>query len=264
MSMIAWVRIYCGLIWAKRIDEVDTTGVLACLMPIWQAKPETASRVRGRIERVLNAAKAERLRTGENPAAWRGHLDATLPKPKKLTRGHHSALPYAEMPAFMTDLRARPALAALALELAVLTATRTSEVRNAKWPEFDLDAGLWTIPSERMKARREHRVPLSKRALAIVKELSEALIFGVGKPQSSAKASGVLRSHDTERGEAKQGVTVRAVSGFDCNQPIESSRIGEPEQLLSAVKLFYETEELKEGVRAFKEKRKPEFHKHVK
>jgi integrase len=168
------LQTYCGPIWAKRIDQVDTTGVLACVMPIWQAKPETASRVRGRIERVLNAAKAERLRTGENPAAWRGHLDATLPKPGKLTRGHHAALPYADMPAFMADLRARPALAALALELAVLTATRTSEVLNARWTEFDLDAGQWTIPGERMKARREHRVALCKRALGIVKELSVA------------------------------------------------------------------------------------------
>ena len=165
---------YCGPIWTTRIDRVDTAGVLACLTPIWQTKPETASRVRGRIERVLNAAKAERLRTGENPAAWRGHLDATLPKPGKLTRGHHAALPYTDMPAFMADLRARPALAAMALELAVLTATRTSEVLNAQWSEFDLDAGLWTIPAERMKARSEHRVALSKRALAIVKELSAA------------------------------------------------------------------------------------------
>jgi integrase len=165
---------YCEPIWELPIDRVDTAGVLACLTPIWQTKPETASRVRGRIERVLNAAKAERLRSGENPAAWRGHLDATLPKPAKLTRGHHAALAYTDMPPFMTDLRARHALAALALELTVLTATRTSEVLNAKWAEFDLDVGLWTIPAERMKARREHRVALSNRALAIVKELSGA------------------------------------------------------------------------------------------
>ena len=132
------------------------------------------SRVRGRIERVLNAAKAERLRAGENPAAWRGHLDATLPKPGKLTRGHHSALAYADTPAFMADLRARPALAALGLEYAILTATRTSEVLNARWSEFDLDAELWIVPAERMKARREHRVALSRRALAIVTELSAA------------------------------------------------------------------------------------------
>jgi integrase len=140
---------YCAPIWARPIDAIDTAGVLACLSPIWQSKPETASRVRGRIERVLNAAKAEGLRSGENPAAWRGHLDATLPKPGKLTRGHHAALPYADMPAFMADLRARPALAAMALEFAVLTATRTSEVLNARWAEFDLDAGLWIVPAWR-------------------------------------------------------------------------------------------------------------------
>jgi integrase len=168
------LQTYCEPIWNLPVDRIDTAGVLACLAPIWQSKPETASRVRGRIERVLNAAKAERLRAGENPAAWRGHLDATLPKPGKLTRGHHAALAYDEMPIFMRDLRARPALVALALELAVLTTTRTSEVLNAKWSEFDLHAGLWTIPAERMKARREHRVALSKRALAIVNELSMA------------------------------------------------------------------------------------------
>ena len=186
------LQTYCKPIWTLPVDEVDTSGVLACLTPIWQAKPETASRVRGRVERVLNAAKAERLRSGENPAAWRGHLDATLPKRAKLTRGHHAALAYPDMPPFMSDLRTRPALAALALELAVLTATRTSEVLNAKWAEFDLDAGLWTIPAERMKARREHRVALSKRALDIVKELSTArnseFIFPgqkAGKPLSN-------------------------------------------------------------------------------
>jgi integrase len=180
------LKTYCEPIWNLPIDRVETSGVLACLTPIWQTKPETASRVRGRIERVLNAAKAERLRAGENPAAWRGHLDATLPKPGKLTRGHHAALPYADMPVFMSDLRARPAIAALALELVVLTATRTSEVLNAKWAEFDLDAGLWTIPAERMKARREHRVALSNRALAIVKELfaarSSEYVFPGQKP----------------------------------------------------------------------------------
>ena len=122
----------------------------------------------------MSAAKAEGLRAGENPAAWRGHLDATLPKPGKLTRGHHAALPYTEIWEFMAELRTRPALAALALELAVLTATRTTEVLNARWAEFDLEAGLWTIPAERMKARREHRVPLSRRAHAIVCQLSAA------------------------------------------------------------------------------------------
>jgi integrase len=186
------VESYCGPIWDFPIDRVDTAGVLACLAPIWQVKPETASRVRGRIERVLNAAKAERLRTGENPAAWRGHLDATLPKPSKLSRRHHAALPYVDIREFMADLRARPALAALALELTVLTATRTGEILNAQWKEFDLEAGVWTIPAERMKARREHRVALSNRAMAIVNGLwtsrSSDFVFPgqtAGKPLSS-------------------------------------------------------------------------------
>jgi integrase len=180
------LQTYCEPIWTLPIDRVDTSAVLACLRPIWQSKPETASRVRGRIERVLNAAKAERLRAGENPAAWRGHLDATLPKPAKLTRGHHAALAYADMPAFMADLRARTAIAALALELAVLTATRTNEVLKAQWSEFDLEAGLWTIPAERMKARKDHRVALSNSALTIVRELNaartSAFVFPGQKP----------------------------------------------------------------------------------
>jgi integrase len=165
---------YCAPIWKLPIDHVDTAGVLACLTPIWQTKPETASRLRGRVERVLNATKAEKLRSGENPAAWRGHLDATLPKPAKLTRGHHKALPYTDMPAFMAELRVRPAMAALALELAVLTAGRTNEVVKARWTEFDLDAAIWTVPAERMKGRKEHRVALSQRALAIVSGLDKS------------------------------------------------------------------------------------------
>jgi integrase len=159
---------YCQPIWTQRIDEVDTKGVLDCLTPIWTSKPETASRVRGRIERVLNAAKAERIRSGENPAAWRGHLDATLPRPNGLSRGHHAALSYVELPAFMDDLRKRTGMAARGLEFVILTATRTSEALNATWGEFDLKAEVWTIPARRMKARVEHRVPLSRRAMEIL------------------------------------------------------------------------------------------------
>ena len=162
---------YCRPIWALAIDQVDTKGVLDCLTPIWTSKPETASRLRGRIERVLNAAKAERLRAGENPAAWRGHLDATLPRTSGLSRGHHAALPYLELPAFMDELRKRPGVAARALEFLILTATRTSEALNAMWDEFDLEAEVWTIPAARMKARVEHRVPLSRRAMEILRDL---------------------------------------------------------------------------------------------
>lgn len=163
---------YCKPIWSKPINKVDTDGVLKCLTPIWSTKPETGSRLRGRIERVLNAAKAKGHRSGENPAVWRGHLDATLPRPDKLRRGHHKALPYLEMATFMASLRERDALAALALELNVLTATRTKETLEAEWTEFELDTGLWTIPAARMKTRKEHRVPLSSRALQILRSLS--------------------------------------------------------------------------------------------
>jgi integrase len=145
-------------------------GVLECLTPIWTSKPETASRLRGRIERVLNAAKAERLRSGENPCAWRGHLDATLPRPGKLSRGHHAALPYKDLAALTDEIRKREGFAARALEFLILTATRTSETLNAKWDEFDLQAEVWTIPAARMKARVEHRVPLSRRALTVPRD----------------------------------------------------------------------------------------------
>ena len=161
---------YCQPIWTLAIDQVDAKGVLDCLTPIWTSKPETASRLRGRIERVLNGAKAERLRAGENPAAWRGHLDATLPRRNNLSRGHHAALPCLELPAFMDELRKRDAVAARALEFVILTATRTSEALLATWDEFDLEAEVWTIPAVRMKARTEHRVPLSSRAMQILRD----------------------------------------------------------------------------------------------
>ena len=170
------LTVYAGPLRAKPVDKIETTDVLAVLRPIWQEKPETASRLRGRIERVLNAAKAKGCRSGENPAAWRGHLENLLPKRQKLTRGHHAAMPYADLPAFMARLREREAVAALALEFATLTAARSGEVFGARWREIDFDARIWTIPPERMKAAREHRVPLSKRAVAILNKMNEARI----------------------------------------------------------------------------------------
>jgi integrase len=156
------------------VNSVTTEDVLAVLKPLWQKVPETASRLRGRIERVLDAASARGLRTGENPARWRGHLDSLLPKRATLTRGHHAALPFKEMPAFMMALRQRSAVAALALEFAILTAARTGEVIGAKWDEIDEAARLWTVPAERMKAKKAHRVPLSDRALAVLAAAKKA------------------------------------------------------------------------------------------
>lgn len=165
---------YCAAIREVPIDQVDETHVLTVLKPLWENRQETGSRVRQRIERVLDAAKVQKKRVGENPARWHGHLKATLGKRHKLARGHHKAMPYAAVPAFMADLRAREAPAARALEFLILTASRSNETRGAKWCEFDLEAGIWTIPKERMKANREHRVPLSTRAVAILRDIGVA------------------------------------------------------------------------------------------
>ncbi|GLV24280.1 tyrosine-type recombinase/integrase [Sphingobium sp. Cam5-1] len=152
------------------VAEVGTAHVLKILEPIWKAKAETASRVRGRMETILDAAKARGYRDGENPARWRGHIAQILPARSRLTRGHHKAMPYESIPAFVPQIRAREAMAALALEFTILTAARTGEVIGAKWGEVDLDKAIWTIPAERMKAGKEHRVPLSARAVEILKE----------------------------------------------------------------------------------------------
>lgn len=155
------------------IAEVDTNDVLRCVRPIWGKKQETASRVRGRIEKVLDAAKAKGLRTGENPARMRGHLEHLLPKRRKVAVKHHAALPYAEMPAFMVALRKRQGVAAKALEFAILTAARSGEVRGMTWDEVDLAARLWTVPAGRMKASEEHVVPLSEPAVSVLQAVYE-------------------------------------------------------------------------------------------
>lgn len=167
------LRDYAASIRDKPIGAVGTDDLLEILKPIWLTKAETASRVRGRIERVLDAAKAKGLRTGENPARWRGHLANLLPKRQKLQRGHHAAMPFENVAEFVKALRGRDATAARALEFAILTASRSGEVLGATWGEIDLDGALWTVPAVRMKAGREHRVPLTKRALAILAEMEK-------------------------------------------------------------------------------------------
>jgi integrase len=162
---------YAAPLRARPVDTIATDDVLAVLKPIWTTKAETASRVRGRIEKVLDAAKAKGFRDGENPARWRGHLDHLLPRPLKLARGHHAALPYEDVAAFIAKLRKREATSALALELCILTAARSGEILGMRWPEIDLHKKIWTVPADRMKAGREHRVPLSPRALAILRQL---------------------------------------------------------------------------------------------
>ena len=180
------------------VGEIKTPHVLTVLNAIWQAKPETASRVRGRIETVLDWAKANGFREGENPAQWRGHLSRILPSPKKLaTVEHHAALSYDEMPTFFAEIRSREALTARALEFLILTAARSGEVRGTKWDEIDLEKGVWTVPAARMKAAREHRVPLSPQSQALLKVLSNTrtgpFVFpSLGGRQLSEAAFGAL------------------------------------------------------------------------
>ncbi len=154
------------------VADVEQVHVLQVLEPIWATKTETATRLRGRIENVLDWAKARGHRTGENPARWRGHLDKLLAKPTKIAKvEHHPAVPVDDAPAFYASLQERDGLAARALEFAMLTAARSGEVRGATWAEIDLEKGIWVIPAERMKAKVEHRVPLAGRALELLKAL---------------------------------------------------------------------------------------------
>jgi integrase len=186
---------------SKDVAAISTEAVVQVLKPIWLATPETASRLRGRIERVLDAARAGGFIPSpwENPARWAGHLKLILGQRQTLTRGHHKALPYPALPDFIEALRKRPANAALALELAILCASRTGEILKARPAEFDLDKVEWLIPPERMKSKRAHRVPLSPRAVEIVTALQllggEWLIPGgkPGKPLSDMALLVLLR-----------------------------------------------------------------------
>lgn len=176
----------------RPIDAITTDDVAAILRPIWSEKPETAARLRGRMERVFSVAKARKLRSGENPAAWRDNLQPMFGKRKRLTRGHHGALGYADIRGFVGALRSSQGVAALALEFTILTAARTGEVIGARWPEIDLGAKVWTVPASRMKAGKEHRVPLSERAVAILETVAKLKRADDGFVFPGQSASGAL------------------------------------------------------------------------
>lgn len=180
------------------VAEIDTGLVVKCLSPIWESKTETASRLRGRIESVLGWATTSGYRTGENPARWKGHLENLLATISKSSRTrHHPSLPWQRIGAFMAALRVREGVAARAVEFAILTACRSGEVRGARWAEFDTAGKVWTIPAERMKARREHEVPLSAAALALLESLpkdGEIVFAGTkGQPLSDMSLTAVIR-----------------------------------------------------------------------
>lgn len=182
------------------VAEIELPHVLGVLKPIWHERTETATRVRQRIEGVLHWATVSGYREGENPARWKGNLDVTLPAPQKIRKvQHHRALPWKDVPAFMADLRGREGMGARALEFAILTAARSGEVRKACWTEIDLDAGVWTVPGDRMKTGKPHRVPLSDDAVALLEALprfeGSDLVFTAprGGPLSDMSISAVCK-----------------------------------------------------------------------
>ena len=188
---------YCAALRKIAVDKIARTDVLEVLQPIWLTKAETASRIRGRIETVLEAAGVEGgPRYGmANPARWKGSLKHSLPKRSKLARGHHKAVPYKEMPTFMAALGTRNGVAASALEFKILTTARSGEVRGMKWSEVDIAAKTWTVPAERMKGGKEHIVPLCDRALAILEtpQIGELVFPGMkGQPLSDMSLSAVM------------------------------------------------------------------------
>jgi integrase len=186
---------------ALPVQVIDTALVTKAIEPIWNEKTETASRVRGRIESVLDWASARGYRQGDNPARWRGHLENLLPKKSRVTKvEHHAALPYGEIGAFMVELRQQEGIPASALEFAILTTARTGEVIGARWNEIDLAERVWTIPPGRMKAGREHRAALSDAAIAVLKKMrairSSDYVFPgtrVGQPLSGEAMLTLLR-----------------------------------------------------------------------
>lgn len=193
------------IIGALPVNRIETADVLRVLEPIWRTRPETATRVRGRLERVLDWCAVQGFRGADNPARWRGHLQALLPARSKVRPvRHHRALPWQAVPDFMVRLREVPGVAARALELAILTAARSGEVRHATWEEIDLASRVWTVPAERMKAQREHRVPLSSAVVGMLEALPWRAATGLVFP--SPVTDGPLS-------DAILGKTVRALAG---------------------------------------------------
>lgn len=179
---------YCKRLRKRPVSEITTDDVVTVLEPHWLTKHETASRLRGRIERVLDYAKVEGLRDGENPARWKGHIEFRLPKPENtMKRGHHAAMPYSAVPEFMTGLKGIAGVGARALEFLIHTAARTGEVIEARWEEIDTEKKVWTVPAERMKASRIHRVPLTDAAMSVINVMKQQsvseFIFPGQKPK---------------------------------------------------------------------------------
>lgn len=228
------------------VASIDLPHILACLEPIWNTKNETASRLRGRIESVLDWATVRKYRTGENPARWKGHLDKVLAAPSKIQKvEHHRAVAVDDMPGFMTALRLREGIAARALEFTILTAARSGEVRGALWSEIDERTGVWIIPPERMKAGNEHRVPLSTAARALLSLLprfddTELLFPGTkGQPLSDMTMTAVMRRMQVDAVPHGFRSTFRDWAGEKTNYPREMAEQALAHTLESKVEAAY-------------------------
>lgn len=196
------------------VAAVDTALVVKVLQPIWHEKTETATRLRGRIESILDWATVSKFRVGENPARWRGHLDNLLADPDKVSRvKHHPALPWSETGAFMAALRERKGISPRAVEFGILTAARSGETRGATWGEIDMDLAMWTIPPERMKAGREHRIPLSDRALEVLRETPRTKAGAGQSPCEQFIFSG--RAHGSQLSDMSLTAVLRAMGRKD-------------------------------------------------
>ena len=228
------------------VGDVSQEHVLKALEPIWKVKNETASRVRGRIESVLDWATVRKLRTGDNPARWKGHLDKLLPAPSKVKRvEHHRALSFKEMPDFMSRLRTQAGIAARALEFAILCAARSGEVRGATWSEIDLVNNVWIIPAHRMKANREHRVPLSEAAVLLLKSLpthaESTFVFTAprGGQMSDMTLTAVMRRMDVDAVPHGFRSTFRDWAGECTNYPRDVAEQALAHTLESKVEAAY-------------------------
>lgn len=241
------------------VAKVETSHIMKILEPIWHTKAETASRLRGRIESVLDWATVSKHRTGDNPARLKGHIEMLLPaRNKAATVEHHAALPFNEIDALMVDLRGREGNAARACEFAILTAARSGEVRGATWAEIDEETGLWIVPAERMKAKREHRVPLSAEALAVIAKMkaiasSDFIFPGMkkDKPLSDMSLTAVLKR--MERGDLTMHgfrSTFRDWAAEISNHPSEMAELALAHTVSNKVEAAYRRGDMMEKRRA--------------
>lgn len=242
------------------VRDVQDVHVLRIIEPIWLTKTETATRVRGRIENVLDWATAKKYRRGENPARWRGHLDKLLSAPKKTTPvEHHEAIPVDDAPAFYAELQKREGTGARALAFALLTAARSGEVRGATWAEIDLDKGLWTVPASRMKAKKEHRVPLTESAIRILKALPhlEGSDFVFPAPRggqlSDMALTAVMRRMELQAVPHGLRSTFRDWAGERTNYPRDMAEMALAHTLTDAVEAAYRRGDMLEKRRAMME-----------